>query len=74
MLVLMAKREQADDMTERFFIRTTPEARKLLLHLAIDLESGAEKLAGILLGDALEKARRDPEAVRRMLPKRPHAK
>jgi hypothetical protein len=62
----MAKREQAGAMSERFFIRTTPDVRKRLLHLAIDLEGAVEKLAGVLLADAL--ARATPESLKRYAP------
>lgn len=49
-------------MTERFFIRSTPEVRKALLHLAIDLEASVEKLAGRLLAQAIERAESDVKA------------
>lgn len=36
---------------ERFFIRASADTKRRLAHLAIDLDVGAEKLAGILLAE-----------------------
>lgn len=52
----MAKKERTDAMTARYFIRSTPETKKALQHLAIDLNAPLEKLAGRLLADAVDRA------------------
>jgi len=52
----MAKKERTDNMSERFFIKATPDVKKALAHLAIDLDASVEKLAGFLLAHALERA------------------
>lgn len=43
-------------MPKRFFIQGTVELQKRLQHLAIDLDTSAEKLAGRLLDEAVERA------------------
>jgi hypothetical protein len=48
------------DMPKRFFVQGTETLHKRLQHLAIDRDSSAEKLAGVLLAAAVELAERDP--------------
>lgn len=49
---------------KRFFVQGTPDLHKQLQHLAIDLNTSAEKLAGILLSQAVERASADVKAGR----------
>lgn len=67
----MAKGKGDEPVLKRFWIRGTDETRKALAHLAIDLDTSAEKLAGFILADVVTKAQGNPDALRRVLP---HAK
>lgn len=56
-LLLMAKGKKRDNVNlKRIWIRVKPETHKALLHLAIDLDEGVERLAGELLVEAIERA------------------
>lgn len=57
------------DKMNRFWIKGTDDTRKALAHVAIDLDTTAERLAGYILADVLAKARDNPEALRRLLPR-----
>lgn len=48
------------NVAKRFFVQGTNDLHKRLQHLAIDRETSAEKLAGLLLAAAIELAERDP--------------
>lgn len=49
---------------KRFFVQAPEDAHKRLQHLAIDRDTSAEKLAGMLLLDAIARAEAE-EAVAR---------
>jgi len=54
----MPKGKKRDDMgLKRIWVRVAPETHKALLHLAIDLDEGVERLAGQLLAESIERAR-----------------
>jgi hypothetical protein len=65
----MAKGKGGEPVFKRFWIRGSEETRKALAHLAIDVDTSAEKLAGILLADAIARVHKDPEALRRLMPR-----
>jgi hypothetical protein len=50
---------------ERFFIRATADTKRRLAHLAIDLDTGTEKLAGILLAEYLPTVEAEVKAGKR---------
>jgi hypothetical protein len=53
----MARNDRTDNMTERYFIRSTEQTRKALSHLAIDLNETVERLGGELMEMAVAIAR-----------------
>jgi hypothetical protein len=56
----MSKAKVRDNVErKRIWIRVLPDTHKALLHLAIDLDEGVERLAGELLAEAIERARAD---------------
>lgn len=50
-------------MAKRFFIQGTVALHKALQHLAIDLDTSAEKLAGELLADAVSRKQAEVDKV-----------
>lgn len=44
---------------KRIWVRVLPDTHKALLHLAIDLDEGVERLAGRLLAEAIDRTRAD---------------
>jgi hypothetical protein len=58
---------KGDKVKDRFWWRGPAETRKALAILALHLDTTAEKLAGMILMDAVEKTRADPDALRKML-------
>jgi predicted transcriptional regulator len=47
---------------KRFFIQGTEDLHRRLQHLAIDLDTSAEKLAGKLLAEAVQRAEAEGKA------------
>lgn len=41
----------------------------MLGHIALDLDTSAEKLAGMIVAEVVAKARDNPESLRRLMPK-----
>jgi hypothetical protein len=60
---------KGDETMKRFWIRGTDATRKALAHLAIDLDTSAEKLAGYILADAVAKAGGNADALRKVMPR-----
>ena len=54
----------------RFWVTSTNGVHKELRHLAIDLDTSAEKLAGIIVTEAVARAKGDPEQLRKLLPRK----
>jgi hypothetical protein len=65
----MSKAEGNKPVSKRFFVDSTVDVQKALMHLAIDLDTSSEKLAGYILADVVARARANPEALRRLLPR-----
>jgi hypothetical protein len=61
----MGKRERDNVERKRIWVRVPPATHKALLHLAIDLDEAVERLAGDLLGEAIERARGEYDAGKR---------
>jgi predicted transcriptional regulator len=64
----MSKEQGKQPVSKRFFVQSTDVVQRALQHLAIDLETSAEKLAGFALAEFVERAQRDADAARRVLP------
>jgi predicted transcriptional regulator len=58
----MSERKAATVKPERFFVQASPEVRKALQHLAIDMDMSAEKLGGMLLRDAVSRKQAELDA------------
>lgn len=63
----MSEKEKA--VSKRFFIQGTVDLHKRLQHLAIDLDSSAEKLAGQLLAEIV--AQKEAELAKQPAPRKP---
>jgi len=50
-------KEQGRQTVKRFFVQGTVDLHRQLQHLAIDLDTSAEKLAGQLLQEAVDRKR-----------------
>lgn len=63
----MPRKAQAGEGStlERFFVRATPDVKRRLAHLAIDLDESIEKLAGKLLAEYVPTVEADVKAGRR---------
>jgi predicted transcriptional regulator len=58
-------KEKGQSVSKRFFIKGTVDLHKKLQHLAIDLNTSAERLAGELLAEAVERAKAEVESGKR---------
>lgn len=70
----MAKRESAKPVLIRFPVKATEDVLRRVRHLAVDLNTSAEKLAGMLLTDAIKRAEHDPDSLRDVVPRKREGK